>query len=1329
MANEEGKMKLGFDLTDTKRGEQVLIEMFNKLNKGIQAVALESVNLTKKGQLISATFKAITADSREVEVQMKKTTDALLAFDKAGRLRNSLGQMTSASKEFNISSVRGLGGVGLSQSAVMQKRDLEMWSMEGQAAWAKKIAMEKQSYEKWIADGKAAWAKKTGMEKQAYERWLLEGKVAWQRKMAEEKQAYERWILEGKVAWAKKQAADRQALLQQKRDMEIYRMENAPSRFDKVFNQAAAITTGIIISQVFMRITGAMQESINTATTFQIKISEIRTLSQENQLTMEGWSKEIIGLSNAFGVDTLDVTAGLYETLSNQIAKGTEATRFMSDAMTFAAVTVTSTQNAVNLLSSGLNAYNLTTNQTNQVAASFFKLIDLGRVRADDIANSIGTVYAVSSKLGVSMNEVNAALAVMTQQGVTPNNAMTYLRNIFVSLMKPSKALKETIQEWGVASGQAAIQTFGFTGVLSKLNDVVAKGGLEELSDDLKNIRSILAGALLTGDNALDYEETLKKFEKANVSYAGATKIAFESSGKLLTQEFQKIKNLFLEGFGTKVVNAIAYVSKTIGGLANFVEITSKALISGAIAWTLYNGAMKLTSIGLSGITGLFARFITPTNLLIVTIGKLVYDLMSATNVFEDLKMTITSVESTMSTSNNAIKEKYQKLGESVQKSLNDSFTPIFQKMADTRAKLTEMAEHAQDKFKEVNDSIKDSTDAFVDAITEHIKELKSEITQLNQIARDSEKYSRNFVKKRNDNMFEDSIEDLSNPQKAQSEYVRAESRFTSAKQLFEEAKKLMTVGSVELANEAFRDARAMLEEALTLADRAQKNNIKGSKEYAKELADVEKDIEQTKKKIASQAERLDDMLKFSKNTPRNVDSYKDLKEQFKATQQELANLEAQKAKLIEGDPKAKLKDQEVKILERQREIEEGILAAEREMSLIVKERAAQRELEVQALEASKKKTKELFTDALKIEFKDKDTQEQKVKKLEEYKRLRQEIDGALGGTGINFGNELEITMKLLEKEQILQRELDLKEQIKAVDDERAKAEKEREERSKQIEKVTNKNLTTADTFNKQVVNVVAAIEKMNELAPVSLISREKAPIFDSLAGNLTALKSDNIKSRMSALQTVLPLLDAGSKIFEKMGEALPKTKYTEIGLLSTQAGIEARQALGQYETMKANEKELEALKTVHAQTYSDMTNTVQSNNATQIKLTEQMVDRMIQEHQRYRDAVNNMGMTPPTAPEGYAFGGFARGLDTIPAMLSPGEFVVNAGATRRFYSQLVAMNNGGARHMASGGYVSNHTFGDINVSVEGGKNATVTARDIGLALRRELRRGTLPPL
>jgi len=83
------------------------------------------------------------------------------------------------------------------------------------------------------------------------------------------------------------------------------------------------------------------------------------------------------------------------------------------------------------------------------------------------------------------------------------------------------------------------------------------------------------------------------------------------------------------------------------------------------------------------------------------------------------------------------------------------------------------------------------------------------------------------------------------------------------------------------------------------------------------------------------------------------------------------------------------------------------------------------------------------------------------------------------------------------------------------------------------------------------------------------------------------------------------------------------------------------------------------------------------------------------------------------------------QGTDTVPAMLSPGEFVMNKASTAQFMNQLVPMNY--SQNMVRFAEPNNSMqFGDINVTVQGGQNNQQTALEIGNALRKEIRRGRL---
>ena len=89
-------------------------------------------------------------------------------------------------------------------------------------------------------------------------------------------------------------------------------------------------------------------------------------------------------------------------------------------------------------------------------------------------------------------------------------------------------------------------------------------------------------------------------------------------------------------------------------------------------------------------------------------------------------------------------------------------------------------------------------------------------------------------------------------------------------------------------------------------------------------------------------------------------------------------------------------------------------------------------------------------------------------------------------------------------------------------------------------------------------------------------------------------------------------------------------------------------------------------------------------------------------------------------AVEGKAAGGWVRGpgpvgRDSVPIQAAPGEFVVNAAAAARNAELLQAINAGRG---------SSVTVGDVSVTVQGTGYSEADARQIGKALRREIRRG-----
>jgi TP901 family phage tail tape measure protein len=344
-------------------------------------------------------------------------------------------------------------------------------------------------------------------------------------------------------------------------------------------------------------VVNALKEGTRQAIEFQIQISEIRTISQQNQQSFAAWSNELRGLSDQFGSPINDVAKGTYEAISNQIAQGAESTKFMASAMKFAATTVSTTSESVDLLSSALNSFELDATNTERVAAVLFKTIELGRVRASEMANSFGRVGVTSHAVGISLEETAAAIATLTINGTRYSEAFTQINNITTALLKPSKEMKAVLASWGVESGEAAIATFGFSGVLKKLEEA-SHGSATELAQLFPNVRGLRGAIGLTRSSLEGYDQTLAKIQASTGDYANATKIAFESSGKTVEIEINKLKNQFIAE-GSAITDALAGMNASFSSATGVIAILVNILGGGNGLSAAIQNLISITQVAL----------------------------------------------------------------------------------------------------------------------------------------------------------------------------------------------------------------------------------------------------------------------------------------------------------------------------------------------------------------------------------------------------------------------------------------------------------------------------------------------------------------------------------------------------------------------------------------------------------------------------------------------------------------------------------------------------------------------------------------------------------
>lgn len=334
-----------------------------------------------------------------------------------------------------------------------------------------------------------------------------------------------------------------------------------------------------VITSVFYNLQNAIFSTVGTADDLLIRLGEIQTIITESAQNPQGLEQSltsIYDISNKLNFSSIDVAAGYYEALSNQVGETDfQIKQFLESAGGLAKVTRSTLAQSSDALASAVNAYGVSTSELDETTKVFFDLVDDGRFRLEEIANTFGSVAVIASQLGITLPDVGAALATISIKGVNAATSQTLLRNVMLSLVKPSKAMNALFDEWGVASGEAALATFGFGGVLDKFN-TLADQGAEAVGDVFRNVRSIRGAMGLSGDALEKFNKSYAKMIGSQEQYDKALQLVFTNSGEVVSRRLNQIQNdaqqtavKFVQLAG--IIGANDYVASFLSGSAKIV--------------------------------------------------------------------------------------------------------------------------------------------------------------------------------------------------------------------------------------------------------------------------------------------------------------------------------------------------------------------------------------------------------------------------------------------------------------------------------------------------------------------------------------------------------------------------------------------------------------------------------------------------------------------------------------------------------------------------------------------------------------------------------------
>lgn len=331
------------------------------------------------------------------------------------------------------------------------------------------------------------------------------------------------------------------------------------------------ITGGILLFNIIRHITHSIRDLIGTVMDFETAMYNVNSVAQLSTEELAKLQNQVLDL--ALDPRIKDGPAALAKGLYIITSSGysaQDALVLLETAAIAATAGMTTTEVAAGVLTATLGSYGLGVSHAADMSDKLFQIVNISRYTFEDLAGSLDSVLPTAAALGIGIEEVGAAMAVMASKGVDAQTATVQLNGILSALLKPSEAMKEVLTSLHYENGQAMLDALGFVGTMKKLTEVV--GDDQDIAAALfGDVRALRGEMNLTNDDGVLLTAMLEKMGLATEG-TGATSKALAEQMKASSFQIavlrKNIQVLAILGFGMLA----PYLNKALVGINKFVS-------------------------------------------------------------------------------------------------------------------------------------------------------------------------------------------------------------------------------------------------------------------------------------------------------------------------------------------------------------------------------------------------------------------------------------------------------------------------------------------------------------------------------------------------------------------------------------------------------------------------------------------------------------------------------------------------------------------------------------------------------------------------------------
>jgi len=303
-------------------------------------------------------------------------------------------------------------------------------------------------------------------------------------------------------------------------------------------------------------VTAVAVAGVREAAQFESSIAKIEGLVGVGGDALDELARSARELGPEFGKSANEAADALFFITSAGL-RGEGAINVLEASLKGAAIGLGDTKTIADLATSAVNAYGESQLDGAKAVDVLTEAVRLGKLEPAELAGAMGQVLPLASNLGVSFDQVGAALAGMSKTGTDASTASTQLRQILATIAKPTNEANTALEEMGLSAEglREQIREEGLYATLETLTDAF-DGNIEATSEVFGNIRALSGVLDLMGASAEDNREVFAQLADGTGVLDEAFAVAADTAEFKFNQAMGTTKEILL-GIGEDLIERL----------------------------------------------------------------------------------------------------------------------------------------------------------------------------------------------------------------------------------------------------------------------------------------------------------------------------------------------------------------------------------------------------------------------------------------------------------------------------------------------------------------------------------------------------------------------------------------------------------------------------------------------------------------------------------------------------------------------------------------------------------------------------------------------------